>query len=277
MARRDHATARQSCQGFGNFVTCRGSKQMAFRKLAAASAREILGDRGRAAPTSLREWFAIGRPTHWNDMLRVWNRQHLGETALDEQDLWERLDEIKEALPPARRALASVFRGHLEHTLVLHAERAYQLGLAAGTLSASRGSTGDGVEAVPGEEQRRPAIRGPNLLLQGDNSAIAVAVRALSAAVPMPVVTWTADTNVDLPALDHGTIVLQEIDRLSPSAQSALLEWLDSHIGRVQIIATVTSDLFALVTSGAFLERLYYRLNTMVVDVVAPPELGGTI
>src|SRR5512136_2457332 len=112
---------------------------MAFRKLAAASARDILSVRRRTAPTSLREWFAVGRPTYWSDMLRVWNRHHFGETALDEHDLWARLDEIEQALPPTRRPIASVFRGHLEHTLVFYAERAYQLGLAAGELSASPG------------------------------------------------------------------------------------------------------------------------------------------
>jgi sigma-54-interacting transcriptional regulator len=259
---------------FGNL----GDVKMAFRKLAAASARDILGDRGRDAPTSLSEWFAIARPTHWNDMLRVWNRQHFGETALDDQDLWQRLDEIKEALPRAQRALASVFREHLEHTLVFCAERAYQLGIAAATLSSPGGrpyATRDGVERIPDEEQGRLAIRGPNLLLRGDTSAIAVAVRALSAALPMPVVTWTAGTDVDLPAFDHGTIVLLDVDRLSRSAQPALLRWLDDHSGEVQVIATATSDLFALVTAGAFLESLYYRLNTCVVQLVAPIKLGG--
>jgi Sigma-54 interaction domain len=231
---------------------------MAFRKLAAASARDMLGDRRRAAPASLREWFAIGRPTHWNDMLRAWNRQHFGETALDDEDLWERLDEIREALPRAQRAMAAVFREHLEHTLVFYAERAYQLGIAAGTLTS-------------------PEARGANLLLQGDNSAIAVAVRVLSAAVPKPLVKWTGGTGVELPALDHGTIVLQNIDGLNQSAQGALLKWLDDHIGQVQIIATVTCDLFALVTAGAFLDGLYYRLNTCVVDLVAPTEPGGAL
>jgi len=205
---------------------------MAFRKLASASARDILDDRGRDAPASLSEWFAISRPTHWNDMLRVWNRQHFGETALDDQDLLERLDEIKEALPRVRRALAAAFREHLDHTLVFQAERAYQLGIAVGTLTS-------------------PGRRGPNLLLRGDHSAIAVAVRVLSAAIP--VVTWSAGTDVDLPAVEHGTIVLQDVDRLSPSAQTALLAWLEDRIGPLQIIATATSDLFALVTAGAFL------------------------
>jgi hypothetical protein len=231
---------------------------MALQKLAAASARDMLGDRGGAAPTSLSEWFAIGRPTHWNDMLRAWNRQHFGETALDDQDILERLDEIRDALPRAQRAMASVFREHLEHTLVFYAERAYQLGIAAGTLTSPGG------------------LR-PNLLLRGDNSAMAVAVRVLSAAVPKPLVKWTAATDVDLPVLDHGTILLQEVDRLTLSAQPALLAWLEDHIGQVQIIATVTSDLFALVTAGAFLDHLYYRLNTCVVDLVTPAEPGGVI
>jgi hypothetical protein len=245
---------------------------MAFQKLAAASARDILGDRGRAAPTSLGEWFAIGRPTHWNDMLRAWNRQHFGETALEDQDLWERLDEIKEALPAPRQVLASVFREHLDHTLVFYAERAYQLGIAAGTLSSP--GPGGGPHATP---DGMTAIQGPNLLLRGDHSAVAVAVQVLSAAVPRPLVTWTACTDVDLPALDHGTIVLQDVDRLSPVSQPALLTWLDDHLGQVQIIATATSDLFALVNAGAFMDRLYYRLNTCVVDLVAPIGRGGAL
>jgi hypothetical protein len=231
---------------------------MAFRKLAAASARDVLGDRRRAAPASLSEWFAIGRPTHWNEMLRDWNRRHFGETALDDEDLWERLDEIREALPRAQRALASVFREHLDHTLVFYAERAYQLGIAVGRLTS-------------------PGTRGPNLLLCGDHAATAIAIRVLSAAVPIPVVTWTATSEVSLPELDHGTIVLQDVDRLSPSTQLELLKWLDDHTGPVQIIATVTSDLFALVSSGVFMDRLYYLLNTCVLDLAAPSEPGGAL
>ena len=63
--------------------------------------------------------------------------------------------------------------------------------------------------------------------------------------------------------------MLQDVDQLDLCAQHELLLWLDDRGGRVRVISTARRDLFDLVTAGEFLDPLYYRLNTIVVDAVS--------
>jgi len=123
--------------------------------------------------------------------------------------------------------------------------------------------------ATPARDFRRLISIGSNLLVRGEKSATTATVVALSADLSSPLVTWSAGAHVDFPHLHEGTIVLHDVDRLDLSAQHALLTWLDDCGGRVRVISTARSDLFDLVIAGEFLDPLYYRLNTIVVDVVA--------
>ena len=124
-------------------------------------------------------------------------------------------------------------------------------------------------EATPAEDFRRLISVGSNMLVRGEKSAATATVVALSADLSMPLVKWNAASGGGLPALHHGTVVLQDVDRLGLDAQRDLLAWLDDRGGRVRVISTARRDLFDLVTSGEFLDPLYYRLNTIVVDAVA--------
>jgi hypothetical protein len=133
--------------------------------------------------------------------------------------------------------------------------------------TARRPSPAEEADAVLGEG-RRALHSGLNLLVRGDLSTTAVIVDALHADASMPVVTWTARNAADLPALEHGTIILHDVDHLSVSAQRALLTRLDDHSAQMRVVTIATSDLFALVSAGTFLDQLYYRLNTIVVDAV---------
>jgi hypothetical protein len=119
---------------------------------------------------------------------------------------------------------------------------------------------------MPVGDFRRLLSVGSNMLVRGEKSATTATVVALSADLSMPLVTWIAGADADLPGLDRGTIVLQDVDRLDISAQHQLLTWLDDRGGRVRVISTACRDLFDLVTAGEFLDPLYYRLNTIVVD-----------
>jgi hypothetical protein len=113
---------------------------------------------------------------------------------------------------------------------------------------------------------RRLITVGSNMLIRGEKSAATATVVALSADLSMPLVTWSAGSAVSFPVLRQGTVVLQDVDRLDLCAQRELLSWLDERGGRVRVISTARGDLFDLVTSGEFLDPLYYRLNTIVVD-----------
>jgi DNA-binding NtrC family response regulator len=107
------------------------------------------------------------------------------------------------------------------------------------------------------------------MLVRGEKSATTATVVALREDLSSPLVTWNAGAGSDLPRLDQGTVVLQDVDRLDLAAQRQLLTWLDDRGGRVRVISTARQNLFDLVMAGEFLDPLYYRLNTIVVDVVA--------
>ena len=113
---------------------------------------------------------------------------------------------------------------------------------------------------------------GANLLVRGEKSAATATVVALSADFPVPLKTWIAGTDSDLPVLDRGTLVIHDADCLDLAAQRSLLLWLEDRTNHVRVITTVTRDLFAMVTAGVFLDQLYYRLNTIVVDAVGGDE-----
>ncbi|MBK8980602.1 MAG: sigma-54-dependent Fis family transcriptional regulator [Planctomycetes bacterium] len=67
-----------------------------------------------------------------------------------------------------------------------------------------------------------------------------------------------------------GTLVLEDVDRLSSRCQSRLVRYLkDAGAGRdVRIVATTAARLAELTAKGTFREDLYYRLN--VFPVVVP-------
>src|SRR5207237_1031170 len=79
---------------------------------------------------------------------------------------------------------------------------------------------------------------------------------------------------------DGGTVLLDEIGELTPSAQAALLRVLETkklmRVGGdkeievdVRVIAATHRDLDAMVEAGRFRQDLLYRLNTMMIRI--PP------
>ena len=79
---------------------------------------------------------------------------------------------------------------------------------------------------------------------------------------------------------DKGTIFLDEIGNISLRSQAKLLSVLQNrHVVRVgsnkviplniRLICATNRDLFSMVREGSFREDLYYRINTIVIEV--PP------
>jgi two-component system, NtrC family, response regulator GlrR len=79
---------------------------------------------------------------------------------------------------------------------------------------------------------------------------------------------------------EGGTLILDEVDTLSPSAQSKLLRFLQNGEFRplgssrsvranVRIVASTNTDLFDRVKAKLFREDLYFRLNAL--SVIIPP------
>ena len=67
------------------------------------------------------------------------------------------------------------------------------------------------------------------------------------------------------------TLLIRNVDRLSASQQHQLSCKLERAAeAPIRVLATTAVPLFELVTAGLFSEALYYRLNTVLVDLRPP-------
>ena len=64
--------------------------------------------------------------------------------------------------------------------------------------------------------------------------------------------------------------MLHDVGTLPLDEQLRLLDWLERAEGRTQVVSTSTTPLLPRVQAGAFIDTLYYRLNTVCVDVTSP-------
>jgi len=71
----------------------------------------------------------------------------------------------------------------------------------------------------------------------------------------------------DIPPLAHGSLIVWNVDSLAPDRQRELLAWIDARRACVQVIAVTANELFTRVQRGEFLDALYYRVNTVRIDV----------
>ena len=79
----------------------------------------------------------------------------------------------------------------------------------------------------------------------------------------------------ELPTVSTSTIVvIDEVAGLSTDEQQTLLQWLEQHRDTM-VLSFGTHAVFPLVTQGQFVEKLYYRLNVMTLnindDAAVPP------
>ena len=63
------------------------------------------------------------------------------------------------------------------------------------------------------------------------------------------------------------TVVVKDVDALTAAEQRQLLEWLDASNTRSQVISTASMPLLTRVEASTFNETLYYRLNTIYIDL----------
>jgi hypothetical protein len=108
-----------------------------------------------------------------------------------------------------------------------------------------------------------------NVLLVGAEPAVVSLVGALVPAPPAGVMVRCDDDKLRLPANNAkvATVVLQGVEALCADAQRRLLEWLDAAKSETQVISTAGAPLLPLVESHEFNDTLYYRLNTVYIDL----------
>ena len=63
------------------------------------------------------------------------------------------------------------------------------------------------------------------------------------------------------------TVVVEDVDALTMAEQRELLEWLDAPTTGTQVISTASMPLLSRVEAQTFNETLYYRLNTIYIDL----------
>jgi hypothetical protein len=131
-----------------------------------------------------------------------------------------------------------------------------------GPGGSERGSTDQALEVVQLAEQHRV-----NVLLLGTNDVVNRVMAALHERLPEPVARWSPGDEFMLPAVGKvGAIVLNDVGALAIQEQIQLLEWLNAAQGRTQVVSTAPTLLLPRVKAGAFIDTLYYRLNTLCLD-----------
>jgi Sigma-54 interaction domain len=112
-----------------------------------------------------------------------------------------------------------------------------------------------------------------NALLVGARPLTAAAVARIERSVRQPVVWWSPDQTAEIPDMRSGTLVIRDADRLDVEQQQRLAQWIGVHTSQVQVLALAQQPLFAQVAAGRFSAVLYYRMNTVVVEMRTQADL----
>jgi len=70
-----------------------------------------------------------------------------------------------------------------------------------------------------------------------------------------------------VPATSFLTLVIRDVEALSGEQQENLVALICRVAEDIQIVSTSKSPIFPLVERAAFLDRLYYQLNVVYLDL----------
>lgn len=113
-----------------------------------------------------------------------------------------------------------------------------------------------------------------NLLLIAPDDVVQYVLQSLMIDLWEPVARWSAGEPLNLPpAGSGGTVILHDVHALTILDQRRLLDWMERTKGRTQVVSTTASPLLTRVNRGEFIATLFYRLNTVCVDVTSLQEL----
>ena len=107
-----------------------------------------------------------------------------------------------------------------------------------------------------------------NLLLTGGDVVVQSVLETLLSNHDQPVASWWPGQQLVLPAMQRpAMMILHDVGALGAEDQLQLLEWLERDIGRTKVVSTTPAPLMPLVEKGAFNDILYYRLNTVSIEI----------
>jgi hypothetical protein len=127
---------------------------------------------------------------------------------------------------------------------------------------------------VPDREDRRLAelvamLRRsrPNVLVVGSSADVDRTFELMYPFLRTPIVAWVPRETRDLPAASFRTLVVRDADGLNQTQQECLVAFVSRQPSDGQIISTSRTPLFPLLERGEFLDRLYYQLNVVYLDL----------
>lgn len=106
-----------------------------------------------------------------------------------------------------------------------------------------------------------------NLLLIGPADITAMLLDIVRLHLEAPAATIRAGEPLALPPEHVGTLIVHNVCLLTTFEQTQLNEALDRDLAGTQVISTSALSLMPMVQEGRFLDSLYYRLNTIYLDV----------
>ena len=106
-----------------------------------------------------------------------------------------------------------------------------------------------------------------NLLLTGGDVVVQSVLETLLTDHDQPIASWWPGQRLVLPRARPSMMILHDVGALALEDQQHLLEWLERDIGRTKVVSTTPAPLMPLVEKGAFNDTLYYRLNTVSIEV----------
>jgi len=119
---------------------------------------------------------------------------------------------------------------------------------------------------VPQTERRILVEHRANALVVGSAPSTEAVLLALEPLLLDPLTLWQPASPLTLPERG-GTLVMRNVGQLSATAQATLVEWFGRDTFDTQVISTSPVPLYPLVEQGRFSDTLYYRLNTVYVEL----------
>jgi len=105
-----------------------------------------------------------------------------------------------------------------------------------------------------------------NILVTGPDEALKAFVHAARPVFRAPIRSAAGGRAVVFRRAS--TLILRDVDRLNRAAQRLLLVWMNEpEHADTQIVSTASAPLFPLVEAEEFERDLYYRLNTIWLEV----------
>ena len=110
-----------------------------------------------------------------------------------------------------------------------------------------------------------------NVLLIGPDDITCAFLKVVRPHLQDPVAILRGGEPFALPPGPVGTLILINVGAFSPPDQMQLHEALNDRLSGTQVISTSATGLMPMLAAKGFLEPLYYRLNTIYLDVAASP------